>query len=208
MNPSSTLVRRATVDDLAALISLWRGMNYDALELEKHLTDFQVIPALDGSLAGAIALQFSGQQGRVHSEAFSDFTFADGMRQQFWERLQIVAVNHGLTRLWTVESAPFWRHIGFNVPHEDDWQKLPEAWRPLAPDWLTFRLKAEEVFGAPVEAEFLAAREADRARTERALRRTALLNQYATAVGVILALLIMTALAYIWSHRHQLPPAP
>jgi N-acetylglutamate synthase-like GNAT family acetyltransferase len=208
MNPAQSCVRRATIDDLKSLVALWEGMNYSAVELEKRLTEFQIVEAADGSIAGAVALEMNNGQGRIHSEAFFDFTFADGHREQLWLRLQVVATNHGLTRLWTHEGAPYWRHSGFVPPHEEDLAKLPDEWHSLPAGWHTLRLKAEEAFVPAVEKQFEQFKEQERERTERALRRAHLLQQWAAAIGIILALCIIAACAYLWSHRNHLPPAP
>ena len=105
MNPPSHQVRRATLDDLQALVALWQVAGLPALELEKHFTDFQVVARTDGPLIGAIGLHVQGHHGKLHSEAFFHPEQQDEFRPQIWERIQMVARNHGLTRLWTRESA-------------------------------------------------------------------------------------------------------
>src|SRR5437773_781501 len=101
-------VRRATLDDVKTLSALWQTMRFPSGELEKRVTEFQVAESTDGKLLGALGLQIAGRQGRLHSEAFSDFALADTLRPLLWERLQAVASNHGLVRLWTQERTPFW----------------------------------------------------------------------------------------------------
>ena len=44
-------VRRATVDDLDALVAMWTAMQFDIVGIEKRLTEFQVAEAADGTVA-------------------------------------------------------------------------------------------------------------------------------------------------------------
>src|ERR1051325_4145281 len=108
MTAAANRVRRATLDDLGTLKPLWTSMRLPAAELEKRLTEFQVIEGPDGKIIGAIGFQLADRAARIHSEAFSDFGFADAARAAFWERVQNLASNHGVFRLWTQENAPFW----------------------------------------------------------------------------------------------------
>src|SRR5271154_1485404 len=101
--------RRATVDDLAQLAVLWRAAQMPVAELEKQFTDFQVAEDDQGKVAAAIGLHIDGSSGRGHSETFADFGLTDTLRPALWARLQVVAQNHGLFRLWTEEDAPWWK---------------------------------------------------------------------------------------------------
>src|SRR5580704_8798426 len=112
MNAGLYRVRRATVDDLPVLQSLWASAHLPAAEFERRFTDFQVVESADGALMGAIALEVAGRHGRLHSEAFADFGLADNLRELLWARMQSVAENFGLSRLWIAESAPFWKRNG------------------------------------------------------------------------------------------------
>src|SRR5947207_14554276 len=94
-------VRRATVDDIPKLNTLWRQENLPCQDLEGRFKEFQVIENGSGGIAGAVGLQVSGQEGRLHSEVFEDFGQADTLRRSLWERVRTVAQNHGLVRVWT-----------------------------------------------------------------------------------------------------------
>ena len=52
--------RRATTDDLAQLLALWRAAQFPTEELEKQFTDFHVAADAQGNVAAAIGLQLSG----------------------------------------------------------------------------------------------------------------------------------------------------
>src|SRR5438067_1277069 len=93
-------LRRATTDDVPQLTALWQAAHLPAGTLDKRFTEFQVAENEEGQLVGAIALQISQQQGFLHSETFSDFSLVDKVRPLLWERVQKIAINHGLFRVW------------------------------------------------------------------------------------------------------------
>ncbi len=112
--------RRATVEDLPALQALWQIGGLPADELEKFLTEFQVVAGEgEGVLLGAIGLMVEGNDALLHSEALAPGDEGDEIRAALWRRLQIVARNQGIHRLWTQEDADYWRTGGFGaVPAE------------------------------------------------------------------------------------------
>jgi hypothetical protein len=55
MNLPVLRVRRATTDDRKSLKALWQSMLLPADELEKRLTEFQVVVTADDSALGAAA---------------------------------------------------------------------------------------------------------------------------------------------------------
>jgi hypothetical protein len=95
MNPSDFRVRRATLDDIGALRALWESMRYPTGDLERRLTEFQVVEGPGGEVVGALGFQIIERQARIHSEAFTDFAIADSMRPVFLKRIQSLAMNHG-----------------------------------------------------------------------------------------------------------------
>lgn len=101
--------RRATVDDLPALHALWQRAGLPWEQLERYVTEFIVAANEDGLVLAAIGLQADGDQGLVHSEAMAPGDIDEAIRAALWQRLQIVARNHGVARLWTLEDAPFWQ---------------------------------------------------------------------------------------------------
>ncbi len=197
MNSADYRVRRATVDDIGNLLSLWQAMRLPAQELEKRLTEFQVVEAGDNQLVGAIGLQIAGRQGRLHSEAFNDFSQSDRLRQLLWERIQNLAHNHGLTRLWIKESAPFWDHNGFRTASAETLQKLPTTWSELKAGVLTLQLKAETE-GIPVslDKEFALFMESEKSRTADIFRKAKTLKMIATAIAIILFIMVMAIGAF------------
>ena len=205
MVSSAYRVRRATVDDLKGLLALWEAMHFPAAELERRLTEFQVAESEDGALLGALAIEIHGRHGRLHSEAFKDFALADILRHHLWERMQSVAANHGLARLWICESAPFWNHNGFLPAGTDSLKKLPEAWAPVRSGWLTLQLRDEEALQTSLDQEFARFREEERLRTESMLRRGRALNTLATVLALVLGIFVFIYSVYMFWHNPRLP---
>jgi len=186
MNSTAYRVRRATVDDFPALKALWTSMNFSAADLEKRLTEFQVAEDANAKVVGAIGFQFLGRQGLIHNEAFTDFAIADQVRPLLWARIQSLATNHGVARLWTRENAPFWTHNGLQPPDASALDRLPAAWDKTAPGWLTMRLKDEEVMMS-LDKEFALFKEAEKRSTAETLSHARRVKQICTAIGVLVS---------------------
>jgi N-acetylglutamate synthase-like GNAT family acetyltransferase len=146
-------IRRATIDDLAALKAIWLSMRLPADALESRLTEFQVVDR-GGEVVGAIGLQIVRTAALLHSEGYSDFSVADPARELFWERIQSLSSNHGVFRLWTQENSPFWRHWGFATASIEDLERLPDEWKPSEEPWFTLELKNEAVINAALKNQF------------------------------------------------------
>src|SRR5208282_3331777 len=144
MRPSDLCIRRATTDDFQSLRGLWTSMRFPTDELEKRLTEFQVVEGGDGQIVGAIGLQIAGPRALLHSEGYTDFSVADAARQLFGERIQTIAAHNGVFRLWTQENAPFWYRWGFQPASAEVLERLPVEWKRSGETWLTLELKSEE----------------------------------------------------------------
>ena len=190
-------VRRATLDDLSQLSSLWQSMKLPAEDLGRRVTEFQVAEGLDGKLLGAIGLQIAQRQGRIHSEGFTDFALAEHLRPLLWERIHSVATNHGLLRLWTQEEAPFWNHCGLVKPDPDALEKLPAVWRNDRSDWLTLKLREDVAEVKSADQEFALFMQAEKARTERAFQHARILKGVATLIAVILLGVVMAGAFFV-----------
>ncbi|MGA2176431.1 MAG: hypothetical protein ABSH38_15755 [Verrucomicrobiota bacterium] len=203
MNARGTFeIRRATVDDLAQLQELWKAAQFAVEDLEKKFTEFQVAVNDRGEVVGTVGLQLAGADGRIHSETFSDFALSDTLRPLLWERLQVVARNHSLFRVWTEEEAPFWKKdAGFSTPPADALSRLPEAFGSGRGGWLALRLRDESADPNLLEAQFALFREAERAKREKLLHQAEILKMAGTAVAVLL--FIFALLVLIWFVRHR-----
>jgi len=145
MDPARFMVRRATLDDLSGLKELWTRAHLQVLELERRLTDFQLVVSEESDLMGAVALRIEAGQGWLHSEAFAGPEGQDPLRQLLWDRVMILARNHGLTRLWTLELAPFWRQVAeFQGVEQEDLKRFPGSFGQAHMRWQTLVLRAED----------------------------------------------------------------
>lgn len=181
--------RRATVDDLPTLKLLWASMNYSVAELEKQLTEFQVVTDVGGQLVGAVGLQMSARHARIHSEAFGDYGLADQARPILWQRIQTLAANHGLTRLWTMENSTFWSRNGFVQAIEDDFKTMPTAWDKTASGWFTIKLKDEAAL-ASLDKEFALFVESEKHRSAEVLSKAKMLK------AIFITLITLAALGF------------
>jgi len=188
MNEPRYNLRRATVDDLPGLKILWERARLQVLDLEKRLTDFQLVVSDAGDLIGAIGLHIEGKQGQVHSEAFAQPDQDTKFREQIWERIQVLARNHGLVRLWTREAAPFWQQqAGFAEASAELAGKLPASFGDAAGRWLMLQLREENLSALSVEREFELFQVSQKQETEKLMQLGRTLKLITVVVlGVVL----------------------
>ncbi len=144
MNTAGYQIRRANSDDLPALVALWRRVDLSPEALETAFTEFQLVLDDEGTIVAAIGLRIDSGNGLLHSECLPDFSLADSLRPLLWERVLQVARNHGLNRIWTQETAPFWKHLEFVAPDGEQLAKMPESFRQREGAWLVMPLKNED----------------------------------------------------------------
>ena len=182
--------RRATIDDLSKLTPLWRAEGLPEHDLEKRFKEFQLIEGPDGEILGTVGLQISGQEGRLHSETFAHPEDGDALRAQLWERVQMIANNHGIIRIWTQLESPFWHHVGFTGASGDLMVRLPAVFagdqrRP----WSFYQLRSETAPLVLLDKEFAMFREAERERTEKMFRQARVLKVIAAVLVLAVAVL-------------------
>ena len=203
MNPQNLRVRRATVDDIATLRQTWEAMRFSPDDLEKRLTEFQVVENAAGEAVGAMGLQLSGQHALLHSEGYSDFGVADAARQLFWERIQTLASNHGVFRIWTQEQSPFWKHLGFQPPTAEISSRLPAGWKNESDGiWLTYRLKDEEAIAAALEKEFAPFMAGEKNETEKISEKARMINTFITIAGFAIGIIGFGIAIYLFINRN------
>lgn len=206
MTDANVQVRRATLEDIPQLLSLLQQENLPGIELEKRFKEFQVVQGSEGDLLGALGLQISGNQGRLHSEAVLHPEDADALRQKLWERVTLVAQNFGLARMWIQTSAPFWHTIGFVPASAEILPKLPPEFAGSGQNWFTLQLKAEAAAATSIDKEFAMFREAERERTERMFRQARVLKMLAAVIAVaVFALVAVWAFLFFKNYRGRQP---
>jgi N-acetylglutamate synthase-like GNAT family acetyltransferase len=201
MSPSNFRVRRATTDDFQSLKSLWNSMRLPADELERRLTEFQVVESADGQIAGAIGLQIVRQHARLHSEAYADFSLADAARQLLWERIQTIASHHGVFRLWTQENSPFWSSCGFRIVITESLVQLPEEWKRFEGKWYTLQLKNEEMITAAFEKHLAGSMDSGKRQAARISEKARIINTIIIVVCFGIFFVCIAILIYLITHR-------
>lgn len=194
MESESYSIRRATLDDLPALRQLWEDSALPSLDLEKHLTEFQVIVNAEEQLLGAVGLRIHRNQGLLHSEAFVYADTSELFQGQLWERLVIVARNHGLARIWTLEEGTFWTSLGFQpVTDEKLLGKLPAQFGTSQSKWRMLPLREETEALIAMEKEFEVFQASNREGTDRLMRQA----HFFKIVAYILLTIVFLAGAYV-----------
>ena len=203
MTDANVQVRRATIDDIPKLLTLWQQENLRAAELEKRFKEFQVVEGPGGELLGTVGLQISGNQGRLHSEAIAHAEQADALRQKLWDRISLVAQNNGLARVWLQSDAPFWHTLGFAPAAAEG---LPLEFADNPGNWLKLQLKADTGVATSIDKEFAMFREAERERTEKMFRQARVLKMLAAVIAVaVFALVAVWAFLFFKNYRGRQP---
>lgn len=197
-------MRRATLDDLGQLTALWQAMHYPQEDLAKRVTEFQVAEDPTGVLVGAVGLQIAERQGRVHSECFKDFGQSEHLRHVLWDRLQSVASNHGLLRLWTREQAPFYNHCGLLKADSESLTKLPMLWRNEQDGWLTLKLREDVAAVVSLDKEFALFMESEKQRTGRAFQQAKVLKLIATVLAAVIFLLVLVFAFFVIKNGNKI----
>lgn len=203
MTASTLRVRRGTIEDLPMLRSLWDSMHLPVADLEPRLTEFQIVEDPDGKIVGAIGFQVSGNQGHLHHEGFTDFGIADAARELLWKRIQTLATNHGIFRLWMQESAPFWIRLGFKPPLPEDLKRFPLNWKNDVECWFTLQLKNEAALNA-VEKELAMFMNAQKQHSQRTLDQMRTFKTLATILAILFALFAFGAAFFLLLKRPDL----
>jgi N-acetylglutamate synthase-like GNAT family acetyltransferase len=200
MTASALRVRRATVDDLETLRPLWTSMHLPVEKLEPRLTEFQVVENTEGKVLGGIALELTERQGRLHSEGYTDFSIADAARDLLWGRVQTLASNHGVFRVWTQENIPFWTRTGFKPADAETLNRLPAAWTEENAAWLTLQLKDEAAI-ASLEKELAMFMASEKRQSDRVFQQARIMKTLALLAALVLAMCAMGGVIFLLVKR-------
>ena len=196
------LIRRATVDDLPALKALRTTAQLPADDLENRLTEFQVVEA-NGTFAGAVGVQITRQHLRFYAEDYTDFSVADAARELLWERIQKLAANHGVFRVWTQETSPFWTRWGFQPANLETLERLPEEWKALEGHWLTLELKNEDAIKTALGTQFAGFMDDEKKQTAEVAARARQIRTFFTVIFFAIGIICFALAAYLL-FRHPL----
>lgn len=182
--------RRATVEDLPQLISLWKLEQLPAEVLEKRFTEFQVVSDDAGQILAAIGMQISGAQGLLHGESIAKPELGNQLRTLLWNRLQTIIQNHALERLWTTIDFPFWRELGFDSAKPEQIAAVPAAFKSGAGHWRVKVLRAADA-NAAIEQEFARIKVLQQEESARIKDRARVLKRVALGMVAIVFLLVV-----------------
>lgn len=205
MTLSNQQVRRATLEDVPKLIPLWQEENLPSADLEKSFKEFQVVESAEGELLGALGMQIFGLEGFLHSEVFAHPEQADLLRDMLWARIQILAQNHGLVRMWTYFATPFWHRNGFQAPSPEILARLPEPLAGTRGNWIFIQLKEETAPAASLDKEFAMFKEAEREQTEKIFRQARVMKMIAIILGIAVFLLVLAWVVVFFKTQQRLP---
>lgn len=201
MSQPELRIRRATVDDRETLKTLWATVGLPVDELEKRLTEFQVVES-GGQVLGAIGVQIVQQHARLHSEDYTDYSVTDAARELFLERIQTIAANHGVFRLWTQERSPFWTRAGFLPANAETLARLPAEWNQAEGKWLSLQLKNEEVIAAALGETLSGLMDEEKKQTARVSEKAKTLKTIITFLGFATFAICLALAIYLLMHRH------
>ncbi len=182
--------RRATSDDLPALQEMWRTTGIPHAELEPRFTEFQVIEDPLGGLIAAIGIRVVGKDAWMHSETIPDFGSADAVRPVMWERTQTLAKNNGVVRVWTQETAAFWRQLEFGAPTGEQLAKLPPVFRNAESSWLLLVLRDEDVIKR-AEQDLALSHQEEKARIDALKSQGKIWQWIATTIAITLFVFVV-----------------
>jgi N-acetylglutamate synthase-like GNAT family acetyltransferase len=195
-------IRRATTDDLPQLKSLWASMHLREEDLEKRLTEFQIVEDADALFLGAIGLQVSGTHALLHNEGFTDSSAGDSARKLFRERILVLTANHGVFRLWTQERSPVWKDFGFRPPDAETFARLPAEWEnEFEGAWLTLQLKDEAAIAAALGTGLADLKDAGKRETARVIEQAQTMRTMVTTIGFLIGFLAFGFAIYLLIHR-------
>lgn len=200
--PSPT-ARRANLEDLPALLALWEKFQLPGTQLEKFLTEFQVIADVDGRLLAAIGLQIDGDEALIHSEAIDADNAADECRLALWTRMQIVLRNQGVQRVWTLEDAEYWASV-FQPADPGEAATLKAAFADPTASWMMLRLLDDARVAKLVNEQVVlrgGTLDGDRAEFAETVRKAKII---AYAIATVVILLLVAFAGYLLVHREEL----
>ena len=196
-------VRRANLDDLPKLIALWKQDGLPWEELETRFKEFQIIEDAKGNFLAALGFLIARQEGRLHSECFAHPDQADELRARLWERIQIQAKNHGLTRIWTDSQAPFWHSHGLQLADENALKNLPESFAGTSHPWSFIQLRDDKAAEISIDKEFMLFKEAEKEQTEKIFRQARVLKVVAAIMAILLLILVVVWAIYFLKFQAQ-----
>lgn len=187
--------------DLNELRAVWRAAGVYSLELEKRFTEFQIVFDAGEAIVAAFGIDVRLRDGHIHSVALAPGAAAREIRELIWQRVQALAENRGLTRLWSADHQ-FWREQGFVQPDEKTLRRGAELFEATMERRLTLRLREEEDLQRLAEAQFELFHQSAVAEREHILNRGRLYRNIAIGIaGLVVFGGLVAAAVFIMSRQ-------
>ena len=120
----------------------------------------------------------------------------------FWQRFEALAANHGIFRIWTQETSPFWKHWGFQPANAEILSRLPDEWKTSEGQWLTLELKNEEAVTSALETKFAGFMDTEKKQTALVAEKARTLNHIITVIGFAVGILCIGIAIYLLVHHN------
>jgi len=197
--------RRANLEDLPALLALWEKSRLPGIQLEKFLTEFQIVANERGEVLASVGLQVDGPDALVHSEAVADAASpeAEAHRAALWTRMQIVLRNQGVSRVWTLEDDAYWQSV-FQPAKPGEIAALKSTFADPAASWLMIQLLDEARVNKLVNEQVIlrgGSLDGERQEFNETIRRARLI---AYSITMIVIIILVTFAIYLLNHREVL----
>ena len=199
VEPPALSARRATLADLPALQELWQRTGLPSLELERYVAEFQVVSGEgEQRLLAAIGLLVEGNEALLHTEAIADPELADELRAGLWRRVQIVARNQGVQRIWTQEDAEYWRTGGFGQPTPQELTGATASFVDSSAAWLVCPLGHPAKAGLHVNEQMAIWQTARSQETQEFQTRIRRFRNFALCVAALVTIAACALFLYVF----------
>ena len=118
-----------------------------------------------------------------------------------WERIQKLAANHGVFRVWTQEASPFWTRWGFQPANAETLERLPEEWKPLEGKWLTLELKNEDAIKTALGNQFASFMDTEKKQTVEVAARAKQIRTFFTVIFFAIGIICFALAFYLLFHH-------
>ncbi len=132
---------------------LWQAAGLPWDQLDRFVTEFQVVPGESEELLGAIGFLVEGTDGLLHTESVTAAENADEIRASLWRRIQIIGRNQGIQRIWTQEDAPYWMTCGFSPASPERLGSTSATFLDRTASWQVFDIAAPEKVKARLDEQ-------------------------------------------------------
>ena len=200
MSAAGLKIRRVHVGDLNELRAVWRAAGIYSLELEKRFTEFQIVINEKADIIASFGINAQGKEAHVHSESYAPDAPREEIRELIWKRVQTLAENRGLMRLWA-DDQEFWKQQGFEKPQEKVLKRGIELFGSAMERRLTLQLRDEEDLHKLAEAQFELFQQTSQAERERILSQGNFYKNVAVAVAAFVVLGGLIAAAFFLISR-------